>query len=147
MNEAKNHSTNKVTRTEEEWLRILGPERYRILRQAGTERAYTGEYNDHYENGAYHCGACGEKLFDSSSKFPAHCGWPAFDRASAKGLITEKLDKSHGMLRTEILCARCNSHLGHVFEDGPTDTGRRYCVNSLSLVFNPGNGKAPIQQQ
>lgn len=124
----------KFELSEEELLRKLGPERYRILRQQGTERAFTGKYNDHYENGSYQCGACGETLFDSGSKFNSHCGWPSFD-ASVGDKVKEKLDTSHGMVRREIVCGNCGSHLGHVFDDGPTDTGLRYCVNSASVDF------------
>ncbi len=126
----------KVQKTEEEWKKELGAERYAILREAGTERPFTGEYNMHIENGVYHCGACNAPLFESTSKFDGHCGWPSFDAPIEKGAIIEKLDKTHGMIRTEILCGSCGSHLGHVFNDGPTDTGVRYCVNSLSLGFD-----------
>jgi peptide-methionine (R)-S-oxide reductase len=122
-------------RTEAEWLELLGSERYRILRAKGTERPFTGTYNAHWQKGTYVCGACGQELFRSESKFDAHCGWPSFDRALAEDRIREIRDTSHGMIRTEILCSRCGSHLGHVFPDGPTDTGLRYCVNSLSLDF------------
>ena len=124
-----------VQKTEEQWLAELGPERYRILRQAGTERPYTGEYNLHFAEGVYTCGGCGTELFTSSSKFDSHCGWPSFDQEIADGKILERKDTSHGMIRTEILCANCGGHLGHVFDDGPTETGLRYCVNSLSIDF------------
>lgn len=119
----------------EEWKKELTPEQYAVLREAGTERPFSGKFNMHFEEGTYRCGGCNEPLFTSDSKFDAHCGWPSFDREIEKGKIVEKLDKSHGMLRTEILCAKCGSHLGHVFDDGPTETGLRYCVNSLSLDF------------
>ncbi len=119
----------------EEWKKELTPEQYAVLREAGTERPFSGKFNMHFEEGTYRCGGCNEPLFTSDSKFDAHCGWPSFDREIEKGKIVEKLDKSHGMLRTEILCAKCGSHLGHVFDDGPTETGLRYCVNSLSLKF------------
>jgi len=123
-----------IEKTEEEWKAQLGPDRYRILRQKGTEFANSGEYNLHFEKGTYCCGACGEPLFESSSKFNSHCGWPSFDE-SIPGKVEYIKDMSHGMLRTEILCTTCGSHLGHVFNDGPTETGTRYCVNSLSVDF------------
>lgn len=123
-----------IQKSEAEWKEELGAERYRILRQKGTEMAGTGKYNMHFEKGSYNCGACGEKLFESSSKFDAGCGWPSFDE-SIPGKVEYIKDTSHGMLRTEILCATCGSHLGHVFDDGPTESGQRYCVNSLSVDF------------
>lgn len=124
-----------IKKTEEQWLKELGPEKYRILREKGTERAFTGTYNMHIEDGTYRCGACDEKLFKSTSKFDSGCGWPSFDE-SIPGKVEYVRDTTHGMIRTEILCANCGSHLGHVFDDGPTDTGQRYCVNSLSIDFN-----------
>lgn len=123
-----------VEKSEEQWKAELGEEKYRILRQKGTEYPHTGKYNLHFENGTYCCGACGEPLFESNSKFESHCGWPSFDE-SLPGTIEYVKDTSHGMLRVEILCAKCGGHLGHVFNDGPTQTGIRYCVNSLSLDF------------
>lgn len=123
-----------IEKTEEQWLEELGPERYRILRKKGTERAFTGAYNLHKEEGTYHCGACRQKLFESTSKFDSGCGWPSFDE-SIDGTVEYIKDTTHGMIRTEILCANCGSHLGHVFNDGPTQTGQRYCVNSLSVDF------------
>ena len=125
----------KVTKTDEEWRNQLSPDQYIVLRQAGTERPFTGEFNMHFENGIYTCAGCGEELFDSSSKFNSHCGWPSFDQEIEAGKIVEVRDESHGMIRTEILCGNCGGHLGHVFDDGPTETGIRYCVNSLSLDF------------
>ncbi len=130
-----NEYTFKVVKSNDEWKKELTPEQYRVLREAGTERPHTGEYNLTFEDGTYKCAACGEPLFDSDSKFESHCGWPSFDNAK-EGKIIEKEDRSHGMVRTEILCANCGSHLGHVFNDGPTETGLRYCVNSVSLDFD-----------
>lgn len=129
----------KVKKTEEEWLKELGPDAYPILRQKGTERPFSGEYNLHFENGKYYCRACGAELFDSSAKFDSHCGWPSFSDEIGNGEKIKKIrDTSHGMERTEIVCANCGGHLGHVFDDGPTDSGLRYCVNSLSIDFKKG---------
>lgn len=129
----KKHYPNQ--KTEAEWLRELGEDKYRVLRQKGTERPHTGVYNLHFQSGTYHCGACHTPLFESTTKFESGCGWPSFDDA-IEGTIEYQKDTSFGMLRTEIVCAHCGSHLGHVFDDGPTETGQRYCVNSLSLKFN-----------
>lgn len=124
-------------KTEAAWLEQLGPDRYRILREKGTERPFTGTYNMHAEKGSYHCGACNEQLFESATKFDSGCGWPSFDE-SITGKVEYIRDTTLGMIRTEILCANCGSHLGHVFNDGPTQTGQRYCVNSASIDFkNP----------
>ncbi|MBD3580876.1 peptide-methionine (R)-S-oxide reductase MsrB [Flavobacterium selenitireducens] len=124
----------KVEKSEDDWRDELGLERYRILRQKETEFPHSGKYNLHFEKGTYVCGACMEPLFESDSKFNSHCGWPSFDEA-IPGKIEYIKDTSHGMVRTEIVCANCGSHLGHVFDDGPTETGQRYCVNSLSVDF------------
>ncbi|PKA84301.1 peptide-methionine (R)-S-oxide reductase [Ulvibacter sp. MAR_2010_11] len=123
-----------LQKTDAQWLEELGPERFHILRQKGTERPFTGKYNLNFESGAYVCGACKTPLFESNSKFDHGCGWPSFDEAIA-GTVEYIKDTTHGMIRTEILCANCGSHLGHVFNDGPTKTGQRYCVNSLSVDF------------
>jgi len=123
-----------VDKTEAEWLAELGPERYAILRKKGTERPFTGTYNLHAEDGTYQCGACHTQLFDSTSKFDSGCGWPSFD-AAIEGTVEYVRDTTLGMIRTEIVCANCGSHLGHVFNDGPTETGQRYCVNSASIDF------------
>lgn len=128
-------SKYKFEKTEAEWQKELSEEQYKILRQKGTERPFTGEYNLHFENGTYHCAGCNQKLFESSSKFDSHCGWPSFDE-SIKGTVEYVLDKTLGMMRTEIVCSNCGGHLGHVFNDGPTDTGTRYCVNSMSINFD-----------
>jgi peptide-methionine (R)-S-oxide reductase len=123
-----------IQKSEEQWKQELGAERYRILRQKGTEFAHSGKYNLTFDKGTYVCGACGEPLFESDSKFNSSCGWPSFDE-SIPGKVEYIKDTSHGMVRTEILCANCGSHLGHVFDDGPTQTGTRYCVNSASVDF------------
>jgi methionine-R-sulfoxide reductase len=125
----------EINKTEEEWKKELSPEKYHVLREKGTEAPFTGKYYLNKEKGVYVCGACGNELFTSDMKFDSGCGWPSFDREIAGGKIIMKKDNTHGMIRTEILCARCGSHLGHIFDDGPTDTGVRYCVNSLSLNF------------
>ena len=124
-----------MTTFNKDWKKELSEEEYRVMREKGTERPFTGKFNVHFEKGKYLCKGCGEELFDSSSKFESGCGWPSFDQEIKKGKIKEVLDESHGMIRTEIICANCESHLGHVFNDGPTDTGLRYCVNSISLDF------------
>lgn len=115
------------------WREQLSAEEYYVLREKGTERAFTGEYWNVWENGAYHCRGCGELLFQSDTKFDAGCGWPSFDQPAAEGVVDEASDTSHGMTRTEVLCHNCGGHLGHVFPDGPTETGQRYCINSLSI--------------
>ena len=117
-------------------IAALSPEEYYVTQESGTERPGTGQYNLHFEDGRYRCKACGQVLFDSSSKFDAGCGWPSFDREIEAGQIKEVFDDSHGMRRTEIVCANCEGHLGHVFNDGPTETGLRYCVNSVSIEFD-----------
>ena len=127
-------SKYKVDKPEEVWREELDADSYRILRQKGTEMPHTGKYNLHFENGSYHCKGCNALLFESDMKFESGCGWPSFDQA-IEGSIEYIRDTSHGMIRTEILCASCGGHLGHVFNDGPTETGVRYCVNSASLDF------------
>ncbi|HVB91128.1 MAG TPA: peptide-methionine (R)-S-oxide reductase MsrB [Acidimicrobiales bacterium] len=132
----------EVAKTEEEWKQELSSERYAVLRRAGTEPAWSGELLHVEGEGVFRCAGCRAELFDTDAKFDSGSGWPSFDRAKADGTIVEHTDRSFGMARTEILCARCGGHLGHVFPDGPTDTGLRYCVNSLSLTYEPTPSEA-----
>jgi peptide-methionine (R)-S-oxide reductase len=129
--------SEKIQKSDEEWRRTLSPEAYRVLRQGGTERAFTGAFVDDHSPGIYTCGGCGAELFKSDAKFESGSGWPSFFRAIAGDRIQEIEDSSHGMVRTEIRCVRCGGHLGHVFPDGPEPTGMRYCVNSASLCKKP----------
>jgi methionine-R-sulfoxide reductase len=124
-----------IVKTEEEWKKILTPAQYSILREKGTERAFTGKYYKTNDKGVYSCAACGNELFTSDMKFDSECGWPSFDQSIKGGKIKTATDTSYGMVRTEIMCAKCGGHLGHLFDDGPTITGKRYCVNSESLNF------------
>ena len=126
----------KVEKSEEEWRAQLSPEQYRVLREQGTERAFTGEYYQHKADGMYICAGCGTELFASDTKYESGSGWPSFDRPASESNVEEIKDTSHGMVRTEVVCAKCGGHLGHVFPDGPRETtGLRYCINSLSLDF------------
>ena len=122
-----------VERTEAEWREILSPEQYRVLRQKGTERPFTGKFWDAKTEGTYRCSGCGEPLFSSEVKFNSGTGWPSFFQPLEGSSVEEHVDRSHGMTRTEVTCGRCGAHLGHLFEDGPPPTGQRYCINSVSL--------------
>jgi peptide-methionine (R)-S-oxide reductase len=125
----------KIKKSEEEWKKELTPEQYRILREKGTERAFTGEYWDTHEDGVYLCAGCGQELFDSQTKFDSGTGWPSYYAALDEKSVEEQRDMSFGMIRTEVHCAKCGGHLGHLFNDGPNPTGMRYCINSGSLKF------------
>ncbi|MEN8185636.1 MAG: peptide-methionine (R)-S-oxide reductase MsrB [Bacteroidota bacterium] len=132
---SQNKMDKKEEKTNKEWKVILTPQQYHILREKGTDAPGNYGYTNHFEKGTYHCAACDTQLFESDSKYNSHCGWPSFDDA-IDGTVDYKVDNSHGMIRTEILCSNCNGHLGHIFDDGPKDTtGKRYCVNSTSIKF------------
>lgn len=130
-------SDNEAYKDDEYWRDKLTPEEFTVCRQGGTERAFTGVYHDEKREGVYHCKCCGEPLFTSDGKYDSGCGWPSFFEPANSDVIAERPDYSHGMVRTEITCNKCGSHLGHVFSDGPPQTGLRYCVNSASLDLEP----------
>ena len=126
----------KIDKSEEQWRSELSPEQFHVLRQQGTEPPFTGEYDHVFDPGTYRCAACGAELFDSDAKYDSGCGWPAFYAAASDDAVEEEWDASHGMIRTEVLCANCGGHLGHVFDDGPNPTGLRYCINGCALELD-----------
>jgi peptide-methionine (R)-S-oxide reductase len=133
----KDDKPREISKTDAQWRAQLDATQYEVARQAGTERAFTGKYWDHWESGRYDCIGCGTPLFAADTKFDAGCGWPSYSQAINATVVERIVDRSHGMVRVEVRCNRCGSHLGHVFNDGPAPTGERFCINSASIDFKP----------
>jgi peptide-methionine (R)-S-oxide reductase len=145
MNTPQSSADNEkdLPKSDAEWKRILTPEQFYVTRQKGTERAFSGEYTDRFDEGVYRCVCCGAPLFESEDKFHSGCGWPAFSKPADPGNVEESRDESHFMVRTEITCSHCGAHLGHVFDDGPQPSGLRYCINSASLKLEKNGQNEP----